>query len=742
VPAPPPKEEEDAPESPTILTVYVVRTSAIVTLAATGTSDVATFTAVAMPKGCTECAASGSCKCKIATSESTTVVILDLDTTKDYLLFAYATNTAGIVSARSKTFLLRTGTTSATAATIPGVPKKPAVLGVQCTGKGTVKVTVQPDEPPLCDFINVVLIPKGSSKRRRLLIDAGVYSARVPYINRPGPQVVTISCPTCDLDVITNGENDIGAGILAAASTCQSDDECPEATICQSGICTEKTCTPSDASGCGGTCAAKCGINKACGTASDCASGYCDSASGTCQVDTTCTPSDTTVGCGGTCVNKCGAGLTCTVNGDCASGTCASGTCQAACTPSDASGCGGTCAAKCGINKACGTASDCASGYCDSASGTCQVDTTCTPSDTTVGCGGTCVNKCGAGLTCTVNGDCASGTCASGTCQAACTPSDASGCGGTCAAKCGINKACGTASDCAIGYCDSASGTCQVDTTCTPSDTTVGCGGTCSPKCADDGSCAVGSDCDGGECDVGDVCCTPSDDSGCGGTCATKCADGLACSDSIDCEDDTCDSGVCCAASDTTVGCGGTCSTKCADDDSCAVGSDCDGGECDAGGVCCRRFRLRRHLQMAWRDCDDDLSSQSRLWCDAGGVCCTPSDDSGCGGTCSTKCVDEDSCAVGNDCDGGECDAGGVCCTPSDDSGCGGTCATKCGTGLACSDSSDCDTENTCCLGTCAPAYGTVYCWGKRALCHVWHKWLGMFRSSDACLSVSCCRKE
>jgi hypothetical protein len=270
VPTPPLEEEEDAPTSPTILTVYVVRTSAIVTLATTGTSDVATFTAVAMPKGCTECAASGSCKCKIATSESTTVVILDLDTTKDYVLFAYATNTAGIVSARSKTFLLRAGSTSATAATIPGVPKKPVVLGLQCTGKGTVKVTVQPDEPPLCNFINVVLIPKGSSKRRRLLIEAGVYSARVPYINRPGPQVVTISCPTCDLDVNTNGENDIGAGILATASTCQSDDECPEATICQSGICTGKTCTPSDASGCGGTCPTKCGINKACDAASDC----------------------------------------------------------------------------------------------------------------------------------------------------------------------------------------------------------------------------------------------------------------------------------------------------------------------------------------------------------------------------------------------------------------------------------------------------------------------------------------
>jgi hypothetical protein len=37
---------------------------------------------------------------------------------------------------------------------------------------------------------------------------------------------------------------------------------------------------------------------------------------------------------------------------------------------------------------------------------------------------------------------------------------------------------------------------------------------------------------------------------------------------------------------------------------------------------------------------------------------------------------------------------------------------------------------------------GTAYCWGKRALCRVSHKWLPAFRSSDACLSGSCCRME
>ena len=129
---------------------------------------------------------------------------------------------------------------------------------------------------PLCNFINVILIPKGLSRKRRLLADDGVYMARVPYINRPGQQVVTIECPTCNLEVVTNSENDIGAGPPVTAETCRSMADCPGGTTCDSGVCKE-TCAPSDATaGCGGTCATKCADTKECSVDGDCTGGSCD----------------------------------------------------------------------------------------------------------------------------------------------------------------------------------------------------------------------------------------------------------------------------------------------------------------------------------------------------------------------------------------------------------------------------------------------------------------------------------
>ncbi|MBI3052107.1 hypothetical protein HYY74_06680 [Candidatus Woesearchaeota archaeon] len=126
---------------------------------------------------------------------------------------------------------------------------------------------------------------------------------------------------------------------------------------------------------CGGSCSVKCGLNKACRTATDCESGNCGSA-GKCSVnpcnDGIKNGDETDTDCGGPCVS-CAQGKLCRFSTDCATGYCNPYTtpnkCATVCTNGAFDGfesdvdCGGNCL-KCSNGKSCSENNDCISGLC------------------------------------------------------------------------------------------------------------------------------------------------------------------------------------------------------------------------------------------------------------------------------------------------------------------------------------------------------------------------------------------
>jgi hypothetical protein len=139
---------------------------------------------------------------------------------------------------------------------------------------------------------------------------------------------------------------DPNAPILGTATTGNGETK-PLVNLCTNGV---KDATEVDVD-CGGTCGA-CEVGKACRTATDCASGACNSTSKVCVAslceDGSKNGSETDIDCGGTCAVKCGLAKTCATNSDCA---------QQSCDPV---------AKKCRApaGDACTVPTDCASGSC------------------------------------------------------------------------------------------------------------------------------------------------------------------------------------------------------------------------------------------------------------------------------------------------------------------------------------------------------------------------------------------
>ena len=240
----------------------------------------------------------------------------------------------------------------------------------------------------------------------------------------------------------------------------------------------------------------------------------------------------------------------------------------------------------------------------------------------------------------------------------------------------------------------------------------VDCGGSCKKKCGNGQSCKVNADCDhdrcaGTQCNSGDPStCSNSvadgneTDVDCGGPCR-KCGVGQSCRANADCDQDRCVGTKCLAAEpstckdstkdgdETDVDCGGSCAKKCGNGQSCKVNADCD------------------HDRCVGTQCNDGLPGT-----------CTDSIKDGdetdvdCGGSCTKKCFNGQSCKVNADCDHDRC-VGTVCiqaptCTDSFKNGdetdvdCGGSCPTKCALGKGCAINGDCTTNN-CAGNTCGP---------------------------------------
>ncbi len=148
--------------------------------------------------------------------------------------------------------------------------------------------------------------------------------------------------PTCN-DTIDNGtETDVDCG-GTCPTKCADTKGCAVAGDCASGVCNDGTkkcsapaCDDTVKNGtetdtdCGGACPTKCADTKGCAVPGDCASGVCNDGTKKCSVpacdDTVKNGTETDVDCGGGCATKCLVGKACAMNADCASGICADAT--------------------------------------------------------------------------------------------------------------------------------------------------------------------------------------------------------------------------------------------------------------------------------------------------------------------------------------------------------------------------------------------------------------------------------
>ncbi|MCO4763393.1 MAG: hypothetical protein KC502_17885 [Myxococcales bacterium] len=367
---------------------------------------------------------------------------------------------------------------------------------------------------------------------------------------------------------------------------------------------------------------------------------------------------------------------------------------EASCTDKVANGtetdvdCGGTCKTKCADTKGCKAGADCTSGTCDTSAKdpVCIPAPTCTDKkmngdETDVDCGGSCKTKCNNGKMCKAAADCNSANCNTSAnpqvCAAkppSCTDGKMNGdetdvdCGGSCTKKCKETDGCKNDADCDTNKCDTAVKlpVCVTIDTCTDGklsgdETDVDCGGTCKTKCPDAKACKIGPDCKSGICDTqakAPVCMAPP-----------------SCTDKIKNGDET------------DVDCGGSCKTKCSTGKGCKANADCTDDVCDD--------KAKPPVCLAPASCTDGKINGDET-------------DVDCGGSCKTKCKDDDGCKAGSDCESGKCDAQakapvcvpGESCTDKIKNGdetdvdCGGSCTDKCDDGKGCKTGSDCTSDS------------------------------------------------
>ncbi len=148
---------------------------------------------------------------------------------------------------------------------------------------------------------------------------------------------------TCT-DAAKNGtETDVDCG-GTCATKCADTKNCAVAADCMSSVCTANKCISTAAAcadtvkngtetdvDCGGACATKCADTKDCAVAADCMSSVCTankciSTAAACA-DTVKNGTETDVDCGGACATKCGFDKGCNVASDCASGICTANKC-------------------------------------------------------------------------------------------------------------------------------------------------------------------------------------------------------------------------------------------------------------------------------------------------------------------------------------------------------------------------------------------------------------------------------
>ncbi|MGQ0508764.1 MAG: hypothetical protein ACT4TC_25970 [Myxococcaceae bacterium] len=171
-------------------------------------------------------------------------------------------------------------------------------------------------------------------------------------------------------DTVKNGnETDVDCGGLIClgcgdGKLCREHRDCLQGR-CAGNVCVRPTCSDGLRNGdetdadCGGSCAAKCVTGKGCLHARDCVTASCEDR--VCKVPSmTCADrikngSESDVDCGGACASKCVVGRACGAGPDCATGVCTGLTCIAAtCTDGVRNGneagvdCGGSCPNTCG----------------------------------------------------------------------------------------------------------------------------------------------------------------------------------------------------------------------------------------------------------------------------------------------------------------------------------------------------------------------------------------------------------
>lgn len=180
-----------------------------------------------------------------------------------------------------------------------------------------------------------------------------------------------------------------------------------------------------------------CVNGASCGAEADCQSGVCTGA-GVCAATATCldgakNQDESDVDCGGSCATKCALTKACGANSDCGvTAMCSGNVCVLAPTCVDGAkngvesdvDCGGVCLATCAAGKMCARDIDCDDGHsCDAGSSTCVPDDSCNDgekgaNEADIDCGGVCRATCDEGATCASDLDCSKGACVSGTCSA------------------------------------------------------------------------------------------------------------------------------------------------------------------------------------------------------------------------------------------------------------------------------------------------------------------------------------
>ena len=462
--------------------------------------------------------------------------------------------------------------------------------------------------------------------------------------------------------------------VCAAGGECASG-ECHDTTCCDtdcSGTCVEcstGTCSnvaedaqdPMTCDMTGDACdgAGNCLLadGETCADGAECASGECH--------DTTCCDAD----CSGTCV-ECSTGtcinvaedaqdpMTCDMAGDACDGA---GNCLLA--DGETCAAGGECASgECHDTTCCdvdcsGTCLECSTGTCANVPSDTQDPMTCDMAGDACDGAGNCLLA--DGETCAAGGECASGECHDATC---------------CDVDCS-----GTCVECSTGTCTNVAEDVQDPMTCDMAGDACDGAGNC--LLADGETCAAGGECVSGECHDATCC-----DTDCSGTCV-ECSTGTCTNVAEDVQDPmTCE-----MAGDA---CNGMGECKLADGEACMMGDECASAVC-ADDVCCDMACNGTCVECSTGSCIDVAEDvQDPMTCDMAGEACD-----GAGGC---LLADGETCAVDDDCAGGNCPADdAVCC----DVACGDVCE-ECSSGTCAFEDAFADDDNDCMAGSACDGAG------------------------------------